>query len=226
MVTTQAQHVQPTLPLLSFWLQVADNDGLHHQAKRLMDIILSLTALLCLLPLFGLISLIIKGASSGPIFYKSPRIGKNYEPFLMYKFRTMSVDADAQRDLLRAEANLDGQLFKLQDDPRITWVGRFLRASSLDELPQLLNVLKGDMSLVGPRPLPPDESAYFKSPYTIRFKVLPGITGAWQVGGRSNSDFETLCRLEFNYLHTWSLLQDIHLLFATIPAVLASRGAC
>lgn len=194
--------------------------------KRSFDIVAASLGLLAISPLLAVIALLIKLGSDGPVFYKSERIGKQYQPFYMYKFRTMGVDADAKRDALREQANLNGELFKLANDPRITKVGKVLRALSLDELPQLLNVLRGEMSLVGPRPLPPDESSLFDEPYTLRFQVFPGITGLWQVSGRSNLNFEQLCKLEMSYVMNWSLLQDIKILLKTLPAVLASRGAC
>lgn len=194
--------------------------------KRSFDIVAASLGLLVISPLLALIALLVKFGSEGPIFYKSERIGKNYQPFYMYKFRTMGVDADAKREALRQQANLQGELFKIEDDPRITRVGKVLRALSLDELPQLLNVLRGEMSLVGPRPLPPDESSLFDEPYTLRFHVYPGITGLWQVSGRSNLNFEQLCKLEMSYVMNWNLVNDIKILFQTLPAVLASRGAC
>ncbi len=193
--------------------------------KRIGDFVLALIGLIGLLPLFLGIALAIKLTSPGPVFYKSPRIGKDFEPFSMYKFRTMRPDADNLRDGLREKAELHGELFKLKNDPRITTIGRFLRASSLDELPQLINVLLGHMSLVGPRPLPPDESALFEEPYTVRFAVLPGITGKWQVSGRSSLSFEEMCSLEWTYVKQWSLWQDVHILLLTIPAVVLRKGA-
>ncbi|HEY9686239.1 MAG TPA: sugar transferase [Coleofasciculaceae cyanobacterium] len=193
--------------------------------KRAFDLLTATTGLIAILPLLLVIALLVKIASPGPIFYKSLRIGKNYKPFYMYKFRTMSVNADAQREALREQANLQGNLFKIENDPRVTPIGKFLRALSLDELPQLLNVIRGEMSLVGPRPLPPDESKLFEEPYTLRFQVYPGITGLWQVSGRSSLKFEQLCKLEMNYVVKWSVLSDISILLRTLPAVLASRGA-
>jgi len=194
--------------------------------KRTFDILAAGLGLLAISPLLGVIALLVKLGSDGPVFYKSERIGKNYKPFYMLKFRTMGVDADAKREALRSEANLQGELFKITNDPRITRVGKVLRALSLDELPQLLNVLRGEMSLVGPRPLPPDESEMFKEPYTLRFHVYPGITGLWQVSGRSNLNFDQLCNLEMSYVMTWNVFNDLKILFQTLPAVLASRGAC
>jgi lipopolysaccharide/colanic/teichoic acid biosynthesis glycosyltransferase len=195
------------------------------RTKRLVDFMVALVGLILISPLLLLIALAIKASSPGPIFYQSGRLGKHKQPFFMLKFRTMSVDADAQRDKLRREQHLENELFKLKDDPRVTPIGKFLRQYSLDELPQLVNVLVGDMSLVGPRPLPPDESDLFSAPFTIRYQVLPGITGAWQVGGRSNCSFHQLCTLEFDYLIGWHLLKDFDLLFSTVPAVLRCNGA-
>ncbi len=194
--------------------------------KRTLDVAGSSVGLLAISPLLAVIAILIKLGSDGPVLYKSERIGKNYQPFFMYKFRTMGVDADAKRDALREQANLQGELFKLANDPRITKVGKVLRALSLDELPQLLNVLRGEMSLVGPRPLPPDESSLFAEPYTLRFHVYPGMTGLWQVSGRSKLNFDQLCALEMTYVLDWSLINDIKILLKTLPAVLESRGAC
>ncbi len=193
--------------------------------KRLFDMLMASIGILAITPLLLLIALIIRLESKGPIFYLSERIGKDYKPFRMYKFRTMEEDADQKREELRKQANLDGELFKIANDPRVTPIGKFLRATSLDELPQLINVLRGEMSLVGPRPLPPDESKLFEAPYTSRYHVFPGITGMWQVNGRSNSDFKTLCDLEMKYVLNWNLLEDFKLIFQTIPAVLMSKGA-
>ena len=194
--------------------------------KRALDIVLASVGLLAISPLLAVIAIAIKLSSPGPVLYKSLRVGREYEPFYMYKFRTMRPDADALRDELRKQANLEGNLFKLENDPRVTGIGNLLRATSLDELPQLLNVIKGEMSLVGPRPLPPDEAHLFEEPYTVRYKVFPGITGLWQVSGRSGLDFSQLCNLELKYVVTWSLLEDIRILFATVPAVLLRKGAC
>jgi lipopolysaccharide/colanic/teichoic acid biosynthesis glycosyltransferase len=202
------------------WLYLAQQG-----VKRGVDILLSSVGIVVISPLLLGIALLIQLGSPGPILYKSERIGRNHKPFYMYKFRTMTTDADAQRDALRKQAQLENGLFKMKNDPRVTSVGKWLRAFSLDELPQLLNVLRGEMSLVGPRPLPPDESLLFEEPYTLRFQVLPGITGSWQVNGRSALNFEQLCHLEMNYVLEWTLLTDLQILFRTLPAVLASRGA-
>lgn len=198
---------------------------LQQGAKRAFDLMAASLGMLAISPVLLVIAVLVKLTSPGPILYTSQRIGKNYQPFGMYKFRTMSTDADARRDALRKQANLEGGLFKMENDPRVTSFGKFLRALSLDELPQLLNVIKGEMSLVGPRPLPPDESELFEDPYTLRFQVYPGITGQWQVSGRSNLKFDQLCKLEMDYVLSWTLLSDLQILLKTLPAVLASRGA-
>lgn len=194
--------------------------------KRVLDAGLASMGFVLTSPLLLFIAVMIKITSPGPVIYKSLRIGRNFQPFYMYKFRTMRPDADTLRDELRKQASLEGELFKLDNDPRVTGMGEILRATSLDELPQLINVIRGEMSLVGPRPLPPDESRLFELPYTIRFQVLPGITGLWQVSGRSNLSFEQLCQLEYQYMSHWNLWEDLKILLQTVPAVLLRRGAC
>lgn len=143
----------------------------------------------------------------------------------MLKFRTMVDEADAIRGLLRKEANQENELFKLEEDPRVTEIGAMLRRTSLDELPQLLNVLWGDMSLVGPRPFEPDDACLFEYPYRERFFAFPGMTGIWQISGRSDLTFKDMCRLEAEYLGNWSLWQDFVILLKTVPVVLTKKGA-
>ncbi|MEB3288243.1 MAG: sugar transferase [Vampirovibrionales bacterium] len=193
--------------------------------KRGFDFVLASLGLLIISPLLVLLALIVRLTSQGPVIYQSLRIGQDQQPFYMYKFRTMYVGAEQQRAALKKQTGQEGKLFKIVNDPRITPIGAFLRKYSLDELPQLLNVVKGDMSLVGPRPLVMDESQHFKDPYTIRFKVAPGVTGLWQVSGRSNLTFEQLCDLELHYTVNWTLWQDFKILLKTIPAVLFRKGA-
>lgn len=230
---TQAQSHQPlkvsdALPFeyRVYFLKTSQwHHGLSLVLKRLVDIIGALTALALFAPVMVCIAALVAITSPGPILYKSLRIGRNQKPFYMYKFRTMVVDADRIRERLRKENNLEGKLFKLRRDPRITPIGGFLRSTSLDELPQILNVLKGEMSLVGPRPYVRNESRMFQSPYTLRFSVLPGMTGPWQASGRSKLDFEQLCSLEMDYVLNWSLLKDVQLILKTIPSVLLKKGA-
>ncbi|MBK8189589.1 MAG: sugar transferase [Vampirovibrionales bacterium] len=217
----------PPPPYLTFYERAFSLPyKLEQRMKRAFDFAAAAFGLLLVSPLLAFISIAIALTSPGPVIYRSIRIGKNSEPFYMYKFRTMAPDADQRREALRQAASLEGQLFKLADDPRVTPIGRLLRATSLDELPQLVNVLLGDMSLVGPRPLPLDESMMFEAPYTLRFQVLPGVTGLWQVSGRSNLSFLQLCELELQYALNWSLWQDFSILLKTIPTVLFKRGAC
>jgi lipopolysaccharide/colanic/teichoic acid biosynthesis glycosyltransferase len=192
--------------------------------KRVIDISGALFGLALFAPIMLAVALAVKLSSKGPILYKSLRFGKDKTPFYMYKFRTMGVNAESQREALRRGHQQTG-LFKIERDPRVTPLGEFLRKYSLDELPQFLNVLKGDMSLVGPRPFVKDETDLFQYPYTLRFEVLPGITGPWQAGGRSNIDFHGLCNLELDYVLRWSVITDLKLLFITVPQVLLKRGA-
>lgn len=193
--------------------------------KRAIDILGSVAGLLMLCPIFLVLALAVRLSSPGPVFYKSLRIGKNRRPFYMYKFRTMIQSADRMRSYLKVRHRLDGELFKLREDNRITPVGKILRQYSLDELPQLINVLRGEMSLVGPRPFVPDESAMFEPPFTLRFQVMPGMTGPWQVNGRSDISFRELCQLEMQYVLDWHLLRDIILLCKTVPTVFLRVGA-
>ena len=194
-------------------------------AKRVCDFVSALLLVILLSPILIGLSLAVKKTSSGPVFYKSLRVGRYGKPFYMLKFRSMVADADAQRALLRAKTAQNDQLFKLKDDPRITPIGAFIRKYSLDELPQLFNVLSGEMSLVGPRPFAPDDARLFEDPYTLRFEAVPGMTGLWQVSGRSDLDFRQLCMLDLRYTFQWSLIQDFAILFKTIPAVFGKSGA-
>jgi lipopolysaccharide/colanic/teichoic acid biosynthesis glycosyltransferase len=159
------------------------------------------------------------------VLFVSRRIGLEEQEFRMFKFRTMYLDAARQQDELESENEADGALFKLRQDPRVTPVGAFLRRFSLDELPQLINVLRGEMSLVGPRPLPMRDYKRLEPWHRKRYLVLPGMTGLWQVSGRSDLTFDRLVRLDFHYLETWSIWLDISILLRTIPAVVARRGA-
>lgn len=195
--------------------------------KRATDLIISSLALIAVAPILVLIALAIKLTSPGPIFFGQTRIGQGGRRFTIYKFRTMVPDADKQRDALLAKSVYsDARLFKMVNDPRITPIGAFLRRTSLDELPQLWNVVRGDMSLVGPRPPLPSEVELYQGHHYARFDVKPGITGPWQVSGRNAiQDFETVIRLESAYIRRWSLWLDLELLCRTVPVVLSGRGA-
>jgi exopolysaccharide biosynthesis polyprenyl glycosylphosphotransferase len=199
--------------------------GVEWVVKRAFDYTVSVLLNLVCAPLLALLALIVKLSSRGPVLFVSRRIGLEEQEFRMFKFRTMYLDAARQQDELESENEADGALFKLRQDPRVTPVGAFLRRFSLDELPQLINVLRGEMSLVGPRPLPMRDYKRLEPWHRKRYLVLPGMTGLWQVSGRSDLTFDRLVRLDFHYLETWSIWLDISILLRTIPAVVARRGA-
>jgi exopolysaccharide biosynthesis polyprenyl glycosylphosphotransferase len=189
--------------------------------KRITDIIGSCLILLLTAPLFGIIALAVKLGDRGPVLFKQTRVGSNGRPFKVFKFRTMVVDAEERLDTLTERNERVGPLFKIYDDPRITRVGGFLRHSSLDELPQLINVLRGEMSLVGPRPALPREAEAFDEELTERTKVRPGVTGLWQVEARDNPSFAAYRRLDLYYVDNWSLGLDLVILVATVEQVIA-----
>ena len=200
-------------------------EGFDYAVKRSFDVVGALLALLVLSPLLAVCSLAIKLSSRGPLLYHSLRPGIGGVPFACLKFRTMEVGADALQDGLEQHNEADGALFKIRDDPRVTRVGRRLRALSIDELPQLLNVVRGQMSLVGPRPLPQRDYDQLEQWHRKRYLVLPGMTGLWQVSGRSGLEFDDMVRLDFLYLEHWSVSLDLSILAKTLPAVLRRRGA-
>lgn len=193
--------------------------------KRAFDIMVSSLVLVAGLPLWLVIAALIKLTSDGPVFYRDQRIGLGEQTFDMFKFRTMYADAAEQRSELDEQNEASGALFKIRNDPRITRVGKFLRRLSIDELPNVLNVLRGEMSLVGPRPLPAADYELLEEWHRKRSFVLPGMTGLWQISGRADLSFDHLVRLDFYYLENWSIWLDITILARTIPAVLSSRGA-
>lgn len=194
--------------------------------KRFVDIIGAIIGLLITILLTPFIALAIKLNSRGPIFFKQVRIGKNGRRFKMYKFRSMRVDAEEQKKKLMEQNEMKGLMFKIEKDPRITAVGRFLRKTSLDELPQFFNVLKGDMSLVGTRPPTVDEFEQYSLHYRRRLSITPGLTGMWQVSGRSDiEDFEEVVKLDLNYIDNWSLALDFKILLLTIGVVLFGKGS-
>jgi exopolysaccharide biosynthesis polyprenyl glycosylphosphotransferase len=199
--------------------------GLDWAVKRVFDIIVSAGIILIGAPVWVLIALSVKLDSSGPIFYRDRRVGLAERQFGMFKFRSMYVDAGERQAGLEASNEASGPLFKIKDDPRVTRVGSFLRRYSIDELPQVLNVVRGEMSLVGPRPLPLRDYVQLEDWHRKRYLVLPGMTGLWQVSGRIELTFDDLVRLDFYYLENWSIWLDISILTKTLPAVLARRGA-
>jgi exopolysaccharide biosynthesis polyprenyl glycosylphosphotransferase len=199
--------------------------GFDWAVKRTFDIVVSMLVAVLLMPLWLLIALAIKLDSRGPVFFVDRRIGVGEREFGMLKFRTMVPEAPRLQEDLEAANEAGGALFKIRDDPRVTRVGRVLRRLSLDEIPQIVNVLKREMSLVGPRPLPLRDHALLEDWHRARYAVLPGMTGLWQISGRSGLTFDDLVRLDFTYLENWSIWLDITIIARTIPAVLAGRGA-
>jgi exopolysaccharide biosynthesis polyprenyl glycosylphosphotransferase len=194
-------------------------------AKRAIDIAGSASLLLLAAPLMAVIAVAIALGSPGPILFRQVRTGRDGHPFRMYKFRSMIIDAEERLDEIRAANEADGVLFKMQDDPRVHRVGGFLRRFSLDELPQLINVLRGDMSLVGPRPALPDEANRWDARWRARLLVKPGLTGLWQVNGRHDLAFDDYIRYDLFYVANWSLALDLLVLLRTLPALLTRRGA-
>jgi exopolysaccharide biosynthesis polyprenyl glycosylphosphotransferase len=212
-----------TVPL--FTLRPPVFEGIDYALKRSFDLVLSTVGLILLSPVLLAIATAIKLSSRGPAIYRSVRPGMAGKPFRCFKFRTMREHADQVQADLEPLNEQSGALFKIRQDPRLTRIGRFLRRFSLDELPQLVNVVRGEMSLVGPRPLPMRDFARLQEWHKKRYLVLPGITGLWQVSGRAELDFDDLVRLDFLYLERWSILLDLSILLKTIPAVLSRRGA-
>ena len=200
-------------------------EGIDFLLKRTFDVVGAVLLLFFLSPAFLAIALAIKISSRGPVFYASLRPGIGGMPFACWKFRTMYRDADQRQADLESINEASGALFKIKDDPRMTPVGGLLRRFSLDELPQLWNVVRGRMSLVGPRPLPLRDYERLEDWHKKRYLVLPGITGLWQISGRSELDFDDLVRLDFLYLERWSVFLDLSILVKTVPAVLSRRGA-
>jgi len=199
--------------------------GSNYAIKRGMDILIASLVLLVTSPLMLLIAIAIKLDSPGSILFPQERVGKNWNRFTLLKFRTMYQDAEQRKAELQAEYNVGDLLFKLKDDPRRTRVGRILRRTSLDELPQFFNILTGEMSVVGPRPQVPAEVENYEEWHCRRLDVTPGLTGLWQVNGRSNLTFDEMVRLDVYYAEHWSPWLDIKLILRTIPAVLLARGA-
>ncbi len=194
-------------------------------AKRAFDLFLATSGVVIGLPIWLLLAFAIKMESHGPIFYKQTRVGQGGKHFGMYKFRSMCDDADERLSELRENNEATGPLFKMKNDPRVTRVGRWMRKFSIDEFPQLLNVLRGEMSLVGPRPPLPGETLQYNENHWRRMEVPPGMTGLWQVSGRSSLTFEEMVRLDLYYIENWSVHFDAALIIRTIPAVLFARGA-
>jgi len=193
--------------------------------KRIMDILCSLIGLILLAPLFLIVGIFIKLESKGPIIFSQERIGRHGHTFKMYKFRSMVVNAEELKEKLRCQNEMSGPMFKMKDDPRVTKVGKFIRKTSIDELPQLFNVLKGEMSLVGPRPSLPKEVIKFDDWMMTRLEVKPGLTCYWQVSGRNDIDFEDWMKLDVRYVKERSTLVDIKLILKTFLVLFGDEHA-
>ncbi len=219
------------LSALSPWhaastVQGIDRLRLYLLVKRVLDVFVSVGALVFLSPVFALTALLIKLTDGGSVMFTQQRVGENGELFTFYKFRSMKMGADRlHADFQKWNEHSAGVTFKMRRDPRVTWIGRIIRKASIDELPQLLNVLKGDMTLVGPRPALPCEVDLYTPEQRRRLAVRPGITCTWQVRGRADIPFDEQARLDIEYIENRSLLLDLRLLAETIPAVLLGRGA-
>jgi exopolysaccharide biosynthesis polyprenyl glycosylphosphotransferase len=193
--------------------------------KNIMDYFLGAILFIFFIPIYLILAVLIKIDSKGPVLYKQKRYTKGFKPFYMYKFRTMYVGADSEIYHLRKRSEVDGPIFKMRNDPRVTRVGRFLRKFSIDEIPQIINVMEGEMSLVGPRPPLPNEVKEYEEWHKKRLNVKQGVTGLWQVSGRSELSFEEMIRLDLYYVQNWSIGMDIKILIKTIPEVIFGRGA-
>jgi exopolysaccharide biosynthesis polyprenyl glycosylphosphotransferase len=224
LLTQRAEYV-PGQGIPLFELRPPVFAGLDWVVKRAFDLVVSSALIVVASPFWAIIALAVKLNSPGPVFYRDRRIGLGEQEFGMFKFRSMYADSNLRQAALEASNEASGPLFKIKDDPRVTGVGGFLRRYSLDELPQVLNVLRGEMSLVGPRPLPLRDYVQLEDWHRKRYLVLPGMTGLWQVSGRIDLSFDDLVRLDFYYLENWSIWLDISILAKTLPAVAARRGA-
>ena len=195
-------------------------------AKRCMDVVGAVIGCIISIPIIAVVAIPLKLESPGPLFFKQKRVGRNGRYFYIHKLRSMYVDAEARKKELMAQNEMNGLMFKMEDDPRVTKVGKFIRRTSIDELPQFFDVLRGDMSLVGTRPPTVDEYKQYESHHKRRLSMKPGITGLWQVSGRSDiEDFEEVVKLDVAYIDNWSLWGDVKILFKTIYVVFAGKGA-
>jgi lipopolysaccharide/colanic/teichoic acid biosynthesis glycosyltransferase len=228
MITQEELPLQTSLALRPAWFTV---EAFEFAVKRTIDVVGALIGLFFLAPVMLFVALLIHLKMPGPILFRQLRRGYRGRLFWVIKFRTMVVDAEQRLDKLEdANESQGGVLFKIENDPRVTPLGRFLRRSSLDELPQLINILRGEMSVVGPRPLQIRDSELLQSlnpeAYRRRLQVLPGLTGPWQVGGRSAVDYSQMLKLDLDYVDHWSLKRDLWIILRTFVVVLAGRGAC
>ena len=198
---------------------------LYEVIKRIIDIVASFTGLILLSPLILIVSMLIKLESKGEVIFKQKRVGLNGKEFYMYKFRSMVFNAEELKEQLESQNEMSGPMFKIKDDPRITKVGKFIRKTSIDELPQLINVIKGDMSLVGPRPSLPKEVEKFEQWMMERLEVKPGVTCIWQISGRNNIGFDEWVEMDIEYIKTRNLWLDIKLIFKTVGVLFGDDNA-
>ncbi len=217
--------VQPIGGMMALSLKPVRLSGMQAVVKRAFDLTLSSLGLMVLSPVLLGLAVAVRITSPGPVFYRQARVGQRGRPFTILKFRTMRDGADTMVAELRLKHGMNDLMFKLQDDPRVTSVGRFLRRFSLDEVPQLINVLRGEMSLVGPRPPLPEEVTEYEDWQFDRLEVPPGVTGLWQVSGRSELSFDECVRLDLFYIENWSLAYDLYIVAKTLPVLVSRRGA-
>jgi exopolysaccharide biosynthesis polyprenyl glycosylphosphotransferase len=217
--------IRPVAGLPLVYVDHPEFSGVRWIIKGLFDKVVAIAALMISAPLMAVITFVIVLGDGKPVLFRQPRVGKDGRTFTVYKFRTMVVDAEQRKAELAAYNDGAGALFKMRNDPRVTRTGRWLRRYSLDELPQLFNVLKGDMSLVGPRPPLPDEVARYTDYVRRRLAVRPGITGLWQISGQSDLSWEEAVRLDLRYVENWSLILDLQILWKSCPAVFHGSGA-
>ncbi|MCI6691153.1 MAG: sugar transferase [Clostridium sp.] len=203
-----------------------DNRIIYNLSKKIIDFSLSAVALVILSPLLLIVAILIKLESKGPVIFSQKRVGLNGKEFKMYKFRSMVVNAEELKEKLAKQNEMSGPMFKMKDDPRVTKIGKFIRKTSIDELPQLINILKGDMSLVGPRPSLPKEVAEFEPWMLERLNVKPGLTCYWQVSGRNNIDFIEWMKLDLKYVKDRSFLLDLKLIIKTFSVLFGDKNAC
>jgi exopolysaccharide biosynthesis polyprenyl glycosylphosphotransferase len=224
-ISTSRMFVRPLGRFPVVYVEAVKGFGWRTAAKRCFDLVLAVSILVLTAPLIAVSVIAIRLGSSGPAFFRQVRVGRDGKPFLLIKLRTMVVDAEARLEEVRHLNEADGPLFKMRDDPRVTRIGRLLRSFSIDELPQLVNVLRDEMSIVGPRPALPHEAASWGDDLRSRLRVKPGLTGMWQVHGRSDSSFAEYERLDLYYVDNWSIVTDLAIMLRTIPAVISRRGA-
>jgi len=217
--------IRPTAGLTLLHVDHPQLSGPRQVLKEVFDRFVAGVALVLLAPLFAAVAAAIRLGDNGPALFTQTRVGKDGRPFKIYKFRTMVVDAEQRLAELQSSNDLDGVLFKMRRDPRITAIGARLRKWSVDELPQLINVFRGEMSLVGPRPALPEEAARYADHVRRRLVVKPGLTGMWQVNGRSNLSWDETVRLDLRYVENWSFALDLQILWKTLPVIFRGSGA-